>query len=273
MSDPAMARPIERVVVPLDAASENLVAIETAAPIAAHLKAPLHGVFVEDEDLLQLASLPFARQFTVGAVAEKLTVEHVELHLRLAAERARRELLTAAELHAVTASFEIVRGASAVAIDAASERDFVVAGALARPIARHFRVESRWWTSLEAVPGPLLLTRHAWETHGSVALVLRDRGAAALRLLDAAAQIAEAADALLVVISPETAAAEAFRDWVAGRLAGRPVRLHVETAPVDPAALRQLLGELGCRFVAIETGGSQLRDLVERYAYDILIVR
>ena len=31
--------------------------------------------------------------------------------------------------------------------------------------------------------------------------------------------------------------------------------------------------ELDCRLLAIEVGGAQLRDLVERYACDILIVR
>ena len=72
-----MSGPIDRVVVPLDAAAESRHAIETAARLAARAGAPLHGVFVEDEDLLRLASLPFARQFTLGAIAETLTTEHM----------------------------------------------------------------------------------------------------------------------------------------------------------------------------------------------------
>jgi nucleotide-binding universal stress UspA family protein len=273
MSGPPMARSIERVVVPLDATSENLVAIETAARLAAHAKAPIIGIFVEDEDLLQLAGLPFARQVTVGAEAEKLTTEHVELHLRLAAERARRELFAAAKRHGATASFDIVRGASASALVGTSEGDIVVAGALTRPIAGHFRVECRWWSSIGVMPGPFLLARHAWNGRGSVALLLRDRGAASLRLLDAAAQIAEAADALLTVLHPPASTADAFRNWVSDRLAGRPIRLQVEIAPAELSALRQRLGELECRLLAIEAGDDPLRDLVERYACDILIVR
>src|SRR5216683_2017876 len=179
-----MSGRIERIVVPLDAAGDSLVAIETAARLAAHAKAPLIGIFVEDEDLLHLASLPFARQFTLGADAEKLTTEHVELHLRIAAVRARRELLSAARRHGVTGSFEIVRGASASALSGASERDLVVAGAQTRPIAGHFRVDCRWWSSLEAMPGRFLLSRHAWTASGSVALLLSDRGPAASRLLE-----------------------------------------------------------------------------------------
>jgi len=262
---------IERVVVPLDAASDSLVALETAARLAAHANAPLIGIFVEDEDLLHLANLPFARQFTLGADAEKLTTEHIELHLRVAAERARRELFAAAQRHGVTSSLEIVRGASASALMAASERDLVVAGALTRPIAGHFRVECRWWSSLEAVPGPFLLARHAWSAHGSVALLLRERSAAASRLLAAAAQIAEATDALLIVI--RAPGAEQLDAWVADRLADRPVRLQVETGPAEPTALRQRLDELDCRLLAIEAGGDPVRELVERHACDILIVR
>jgi nucleotide-binding universal stress UspA family protein len=266
-----VSAPIARVVVPLDAASDSLVAIETAARLAAYAKAPLIGIFVEDEDLLHLASLPFSRQFTLGADAEPLTTEHVELHLRIAAERTRRELFAAAQLHGVAGSFEIVRGESASALAAASERDLVVAGSQTRPIAGHFRVECRWWSSLEATSGPFLLARHAWSARGSVALLLRDRSPAASRLLDAAAQIAEAADAPLVVICPP--GADLFENWIADRLAGRPLRLQVELAPAEPSALRQRLGELKCRLLAIDASGDQLRDLVERYACDLLIVR
>lgn len=269
-----MSGPIERVVVPLDAAGENLTAIDTAARLAAHAKAPLHGIFVEDEDLLHLARLPFARQITLGARAEQLTTEHVELHLRIAAERARRELFAAAERHGVTCSFEIVQGVSESALTGASERDLVVACALTRPIAGHFRVECRWWSSIEAMPGPFLLARQAWSASGSVVMLLRDRDPAAVRLLEAAAQIAEAADAPLTVICPAAiAGAERFEHWLADRLAGHQVRLQVEIAPTEPAVLRERLRELDCRLLAIGAGGDPLRDFVERYTCDILIVR
>jgi nucleotide-binding universal stress UspA family protein len=266
--------PIERVVVPLDAASESPTAIDTAARLAAEAKAPLHGIFVEDEDLLRLARLPFARQMTLGARAEPLTGEHIELHLRSAAERARRELFAAAKRHGVRGSFEIVRGASDSALTGASARDLVVAGALTRPIAGHLRVECRWWSSIEAMPAPLLLARHAWRARGSVAMLLSNRGAASLRLLEAAAQIAEAADRMLTVIYPPAiAGAKPLENWIAERLASRPLRLQVEIGPAEPAALRQRLGELDCRLLAIAAGGGdRLRDLVELFGCDMLIV-
>ena len=264
---------IERVVVSLDAASENLIAIETAARLAAQAGAKLHGIFVEDEELLHLASLPFSRQFTLGAATEALTTEHVELHLRIAAERARGELFAAAARHGVIGSFEIVRGAAASALTGASDQDLVVAGALTRPVARHFRMECRWWSSLDAPPGQFLLARHAWSAGGAVVMLLDDRSAASSRLLAAAAQIAQSTDSVLTVIYPSEVAGTEFETWIADRLADRSVRLQVEVAPAEPAALRQRINELDCRLLAIEAGGAALRDLVERYSCDILIVR
>jgi nucleotide-binding universal stress UspA family protein len=279
MAGPLTPGPIARIIVPLDAASESRAAIDTAARLAAHAKAPLHGVFVEDEDLLRLASLPFTRQVTLGASAEPLTPEHIELHLRVAAERARRDLVAAATRHGVTCSFEIVRGASDRALAGASERDLVVAGGLTRPIAGHYRVECHCWSAIEVTPGPFLLVRHAWSASGEVVMLLRDRDPASLRLLEAAAQIADAGDSGLTVICPPALAGSAgFDEWLAERLASHPVRLQVELGPAEPAALRRRVGELHCRLLAVGAGlaehpGNRLREFAEHFSCDLLIVR
>ena len=279
MSDAPRAGAIDRIVVPLDAAAESSAAIDTAARLAARAHAPLHGIFVEDEDLLNLAALPFSRQTTLGAAAEPLTPEHVELHLRVAAEQARQELLAAAKRHGVNATFEVVRSAAATALAGVSERDLVVAAGRSRPIGAHFRLSCRWWSSLEVSRGPFLLARQAWGAAGTVVLLLRDRSAASARLLEAAAQIAAAADRVLTVICPPVVArAPRFDKWISDRLADHPVRLQIEIGHAEPAELQRRLGELECRLLAVEAsvveGGSErLRELVERFACDILVVR
>ncbi len=276
---PIMSGIIQRVVVPLDAVSESRAAIDTAARLAARAEAPLHGIFVEDEDLLHLASLPFARQTTLGTGAEKLTTESIELSLRAAAERARRDLAAAAKRHGVKSSFEVVRGASASALSAALETDLVVAGGLSRPIGEHFRLECRWWSSIEVTRGPVLLVRHAGSTEGSVAVLLRECSTASARLLAAAAQVAQADDGHLTVICPPAVAgSKGFEAWISEHLAGVPVRLQIEVAPAEPAALRARITELGCRLLAVEAGGAEgsgdrLREFVERFACDVLIGR
>ena len=94
-----MSGPIERVVVALEAASEYRTAIDTAVRLAARTGALLHGRFVEDPELLCLAALPFACQVTIGGGAEKLSREAAALQLRAEAERAHRELASAATRH------------------------------------------------------------------------------------------------------------------------------------------------------------------------------
>jgi hypothetical protein len=278
MSDAVPSGAIERVVVSLDAASDNPAAIDTAARLAARANAPLHGVFVEDEELLHLASLPFARQFTLGAGAEQLTTDVVELHLKSAAERARTELLAAARRHGATATFEVVRGAPESAVSSASERDLVVAGGQTRPIGRHFRVECRWWSSIAVTPSPFLLVRHAWGAKGAVVTLLRERSRASARLLEAAAEIAAAGNRALTVICPSAVAGRAgLEKWIGERLAGSAVRLQVGVAPAEPAALRARIDELGCRLLAIDASeeghGDRLREFVECFACDLLVVR
>jgi nucleotide-binding universal stress UspA family protein len=279
-----MSGPIERVVVTLDAGSENRAAIETAVRLAARTGMPLHGAFVEDEDLLRLAGLPFARQVTIGRGIETLTPESVALHLLAQAEQARQELSAAATQYRVEYSFEIVRGAGGTAAGGtaaggASERDLVVAGGLTRPIAGWFRVECRWWSTIEATPAPFLLARTVSRAApGAVAILLRDRNPASVRLFDAAAQIAAAEDSVLAVLCPPAmAGAAGFDKWITDRAAAHPVRLQIEAAPSEPAALSERLGQLGCRLVALEArlsegGGQALRSLAAHFAGDILIV-
>jgi hypothetical protein len=53
-----LTQPIKRVVVSLDAVSE------TAARLAARWEVRLHGVYIEDKELIGFAGLPSARQVT-----------------------------------------------------------------------------------------------------------------------------------------------------------------------------------------------------------------
>jgi hypothetical protein len=274
-----MSDPIERLVVQLDAASETQDAIDTAARLAAQAKVPLDGIFVEDEDLLGLANLPFACQTTLGAGTEPLTLQHVECQLRVAAERTRQDLATAAKRHGVAWSFEVVRGSPVGARFGASERDLVVASALTRPVAGQFRLECRWWSSMSATPGLFLLARRAWEASGAVLIILRDRSLGSVRLVDAAGRIAAARNTpVSVICTAELARAEGFETWIADHLVPHSGSPQIELAPADVTALLQRMLELDCGLLAIEAsfveeGPDRIRALVERLACDLLVVR
>lgn len=273
-----MNQPTKRVVVSLDAISETGPAIDTAARLAARWQVPLHGVFIEDEDLLGLAGLPFARQVTLATGLEPLTQDHIEDHFRASAERSRRELGAAAAQYGVEWSFEVVRGPCRAA-ELGDEDDFIVAGAMTRPVGSHFRVSSPWWSFTPTVERPLLLARRQWETGGSIFTLLRRYGPHSAKTLDIAAQIAGICSATLTVAGPaDFAGADDFAAWVSGLLDGHSLSLRTEQVSAEPAALRQRMAELDCRMLVVEASGDvalagELRDCLEHLACDVLIVR
>jgi hypothetical protein len=273
-----MTQEIERVIVPLDAASETVRAIDTAAHLAARWRVPVHGVFIEDEELVCLAGLPFARQVTLGAGIEPLTKDHVEDHFRAFAQRARRELAATADRHGVKWSFEIVRGPLTPGT-LGGEHDFVVAGAASRPIGDYFRIASHWQSWMATVAPPFLLAKREWGTGGSVFTLLRGRNPKSARVVDIAAQIAGfRSGSLTVAGAPGLAGSDDFTAWVSEILEGHSLGLQTEAAVTKPAALRQRIIELDCRLLVLEASEQDaqpdgLRELVEQLACDVLIIR
>jgi hypothetical protein len=272
-----MTQPIKRVVVSLDAVSETGPAIDTAARLAARWRVPLHGVFVEDEELIGLAGLPFARQVTLATGLGPLTKDDIEDQFRAFAERSRRELAAAAERHGLRWSFEVTRGPVAAAA-LGGEHDFVVAGATSRPVGDHFRIASRWWSLTTIAARPLLLAKQQWESGGSIFVLPRRRGPQLARLLEIAAQIAGFFRAALTVAGPpDVAGADEFAAWVSGLLEGHSVSLQTEAAASEPAALRRRIIELDCRLLVLEgTIGEgrpeELRELVGSLGCNVLVV-
>ena len=105
------------------------------------------------------------------------------------------------------------------------------------------------------------------------------RNPGSARLLEAAAQIAEARGAGLTVLAPpEVAGAAGFAAWIAEVLAAYSLRLQIEIAPAEPAVLDRRIVELDCRLLAIDAGGTdgitaRPRACSEKFACDILVVR
>ncbi|HEX9050121.1 MAG TPA: hypothetical protein VF841_06255, partial [Anaeromyxobacter sp.] len=86
-----------RIVVGLDASAASLDALAAAAALAGRLRADLAGVFVEDEDLIRLAGLPFAGVVRLpGGAREGIDLARAEAELRALAAGAREALERAA---------------------------------------------------------------------------------------------------------------------------------------------------------------------------------
>lgn len=135
-----MTKRIRRVIVGLDPVQQSRALLEAAAELAGRMQAELLGLFVENQDLLHFAGLPFAREMGFeSATRRALDVESMERTLRALAREARQALESAAEGTRVQWSFRVVRGAPAAELLAAAEEtDLLIAnlGAVPEPPAR-----------------------------------------------------------------------------------------------------------------------------------------
>ena len=90
MIEPAQNPRVRQVVIALDNAGSTVTACEAALELAVELRAELHGLFVEDVDLLRASALPFVQEIGVpSARLQPFTVESVERELQAIGERAR----------------------------------------------------------------------------------------------------------------------------------------------------------------------------------------
>jgi hypothetical protein len=268
---------IERIFVVLDAAVETTAAIAAAVELAARLKAPLRAVFVEREDLMNVAGLPVARHIVPGSGTVQLTGADLELHWRAAAARARNDLRTAAKGQALEYSFEVMRGTAEAALAAVEGGELVVAGARTRPFAGHFRVQLPWLAALETLSGAFLLAREEFAMKGGVVVLLREHSPAAARLLRTAVQLAELGGTRLTVIAPPALAeGETLRNWIVEQLESALPLPEIESAPAETPALARRIRELDCRVLAVNAGTTErerLAEITERFTCDVLVVR
>lgn len=170
MTPPARPRPgddgIERLVVALDLAAQDMMEIGMAADLAARFGAALEGIFIEDANLFRLAALPVARQISLGPPGggSMFDPARLESELRALARRAEDAFSVAAKRAGVRWSFRSVRGAvpSAVIAEVAAH-DLLVLTAPPRLGSALGRI------------GPLLC-RAALDAERSFALLSRTEG-------------------------------------------------------------------------------------------------
>ncbi len=162
-----------RILVGIDDSSGSLDALAAAASIAARLGSEIAGLYVEDENLLRLAALPFGDVVrSPSGERERLDTASVEAALRAIASHAREALERTASSRRVAWSFRVTRGRVVREVLAAAEgADLVVLGAAGhgRP-ARGAVGETARAAAARARASVLLLARGAHLGDGVVAV-------------------------------------------------------------------------------------------------------
>jgi nucleotide-binding universal stress UspA family protein len=197
---------IQRILVALDASTHSLAALDAAAALAASLQAELIGLFVEDENLLHLAGLPFAHEVRASsATPRRMSSDEMERVMRLQASQAKRALEAAARNVNAHWSFRVVRGqVTSSILTAALEADLLALGRVSRPLSRHTRLGSTARAATGDTGPSILLLKHGKDIHYPV-LVTYDGSPLAQQALEAAAQMAHASgDDLNVLLLADT---------------------------------------------------------------------
>ncbi len=177
---------VKRVVVALESACENLIALERAARLAQRTKAELHAIFLEDPRLFQAAALPFTRYVCLASgTCSPLETSRIEQDLHAMAARSRRRLKELANRFNIACSFEAVRGDRSAAMDNAGCDDLLVMDSATRGLGRFLALPSDWSKSVTDCGRSCLLLAPGAVGARNI-LVLHDGSPAADRALAAA---------------------------------------------------------------------------------------
>ncbi|MGW8317635.1 MAG: universal stress protein [Candidatus Promineifilaceae bacterium] len=221
---------IRRILVAMDASTHSLAALEAAADLAASLEAELIGLYVEDENLLNLAGLPFAREVRpTSATSRRISSDRMEQELRLEALQARQAMKAAADRVQAQWTFRIVRGQVTQAVlTAALEADLIAMGRVGRPISKNSRLGSTARAATATINRSLLLLRHGRHLKYPI-MVTYDGTRTARQALAAAVNLAKAGNGLKVLLLSDSASgAEQLKEEVTGWLEEHESELAVE---------------------------------------------
>lgn len=188
-----------RVFVALDHSAKGRAALKVAVSIALETRAELQGLFVENEDLLRLAALPFAREVEfASATSRELQSPNMERALRVAADKAQRQFSHALARLNLKWTFRTVRGSIIQASLAAAGDDLLVIGQ---------RGCSPRVLASESLPIRAAAT--------SRVVVLLDGNGSALRAIELACPLAHPAPIRILVLAKNgDAATRECRKWL-----------------------------------------------------------
>lgn len=233
---------IKRVLVALDASAGSEAALRVAASVAAAFRSELAGVFVEDEDLLNLAALPFACEVMVrGGAIRRLDAAALERDMKARAAAARRLLSDVAAQSRLQWSFSIERGSLGEKLGAAAAAaDIVCVGRDLAPTRWRVALASRAARSGHAA---LLYVGQRPSAVGKPIIAVDDGTAAGRRAVQVGGRLATAtgADLVVLITAADAMAARSIQDAARARLAEAP---RVEFTPIvgaDPDALMESL--------------------------------
>jgi nucleotide-binding universal stress UspA family protein len=270
---------VRRILVALDPSPHGRAALAEAIALAHRQGAEIVGLFVEDEELLRVARLPFAREFGVFDPAGRpIDLGAMERRLRAQAAAMRQAMeREAARLH-FSWTFRVARGRVATEVVAAGEQADVIFIGRAREQALTTRLGSTARAVLSNSRRTVFCVRHR-PVSGRAVVAAYDGSEASGRALRTAADLAGPGPDGVVVLVAAGADAEELSSKALDILGeiGKFARLILIDAPTFDA-LVGTAGRLDARAVVIGEGAcgispARAESLAEVLDRPVVIVR
>ncbi len=193
--------PIKRILVGLDASTHSLAALQAAAALASDLQAELHGLFVEDVNLLRAAALPMSRelQLPFGRPA-KMKPAAMRRQLQAQAQRARQALSATCRRYRIEWTFQVLEGVvPSTVLREAAQADLLCLGTASRPVMQRPKIGSTAQAAATRANRSVLLISQGAKIEPPV-VIAHDGSPAADRALPLACQLGRMAGGLLTVL-------------------------------------------------------------------------
>jgi len=167
---------IKRILIALDAGEFSRSALLTAGELARQLQTELEAVFVEDDNLLRLAELPFARELMPGRhESRRLTLTSMQHQMAAQARRLRQLVEATSQQSRVSTGFRILHGSISTELQQATQRmDLLILGKRAHSLKQIPRLGQVALDLLAGANCDVLLLQHGANISGPVAVLYAD---------------------------------------------------------------------------------------------------
>ncbi len=258
---------VRRVLVPMDVSSEAREGLLFAARLARALESRLEGLFIEDQDLMSLAGLPFTRELSLTTGRpQSLDMDRLERDFRAKASAAQRLLAQVAQAENVPSSFRTARGKTELEITAAvREDDLVAVGRALGAVVGRGAQGGAIRTASRRPAGFILFTGHrpsARPTRVEAVVAGTPSCKTALRLAE---RLALALKVPLGIHIVGTAGRQDLEKWIQNTLAD-PAAARFQTADSAEDLLGALCGRPGRLVVTAAAALQHEHETIERLA-------
>ncbi|MGD2176945.1 MAG: universal stress protein [Anaerolineae bacterium] len=229
MSEQAEELTIRRILIALDASPHSLAALRAAARLASSLEAELHGLFVEDINLLRAAGLPMARELQLPFARHvRMNPERTRRQLRAQARQARQALASICGQQQIEWAFQVLRGGvSSKVLEEAAKADLLCLGRISRPVMQRPGLGSTARAAATRAQHSVLLISHGRRIHPPV-VVAYDGSPEAEQALLLASRLVQGLGGFLSILVPAEAprSSDEIQQQIAHRLDGENLVIH-----------------------------------------------